>query len=116
MAAPDPLFGARLRATKLLWSRCERFPNLPSMTPMTYRECSAMPPQHAALRLALVPTLVLLAGRSSLAGPQECVPTGPLNAHNRGTIAARLKSEFTNPPLTGPAEISSPRWVLANKG
>jgi hypothetical protein len=86
------------------------------MTPMTYRECSAMPQQHAALRLALVPTLVLLAGCSSLAGPQEGAATAPLNADYRGTIAARLKSEFTKPPLTGPAEISNPRWVLANKG
>ena len=75
-----------------------------------------MPQQHAALRLALVPTLVLLAGCSSLAGPQEGAATAPLNADYRGTIAARLKSEFTKPPLTGPAEISNPRWVLANKG
>jgi hypothetical protein len=86
------------------------------MAPMTYRECSAMPLQHAARRLALVLTLVLLAGCSSLAGPQEGAATAPLNADYRGMIAARLKSEFTKPPLTGPAEISNPRWVLANKG
>jgi hypothetical protein len=75
-----------------------------------------MPLQHAPLRLALVLTLVLLAGCSSLAGPQEGVATAPLNSDYRGMIAAHLKSAFTKSPLTGPAEMSNPRWVLANKG
>ncbi|MGD0150903.1 MAG: hypothetical protein ABSB77_20165 [Xanthobacteraceae bacterium] len=86
------------------------------MAPMTYRQRSAMPLQHAALRVALAPTLVLLAGCSSLAGPQDGAATAPLNADYRSMIATRLKSEFTKSPLTGPAEISNPRWVLANKG
>src|SRR5580700_11572380 len=116
MAAPDPLYGARLRTTKLLWSRCERFPNLPSMTPMTYRRRSAMPLQHVTLRPALVLTLVLLAGCSSLAGPQEGAATAPLNADYRRMIATHLRSAFTKSPPARPAEISNPRWVLANKG
>ena len=75
-----------------------------------------MPLQYATPRLALALTLALLAGCSSLAGPQEGAATAPLNADYRGMIAARLRAEFTKPPLTGPAEISNPRWVLANKG
>jgi hypothetical protein len=86
------------------------------MAPMTYRQRSAMPLQYATPRLALALTLALLAGCSSLAGPQEGAATAPLNADYRGMIAARLRAEFTKPPLTGPAEISNPRWVLANKG
>src|ERR1700685_1231570 len=116
MAAPDPLFGARFQATKLLWSRCERFANLPSMAPMTYRRRSAMPLPHATWRWALVQTLVRLAGCSSLAGPQDGAATAPLNSDYRRMIAAHLKAAFTKSPLTGPAEISNPRWVLANKG
>src|ERR1700688_1605291 len=116
MAAPDLLFGAGLQAAKLLWSRCERFPNLTSMTPTTYRRCSALPLRHGPQRLALVLTVVLLAGCSSLAGPQEGGAAAPLNADYLGMIAARLKATFTKSPLTGPVEISSPRWVLANKG
>ena len=86
------------------------------MAPMTYRQRSTMPLQYATPRLALALTLALLAGCSSLAGPQEGAATAPLNADYRGMIAARLRAEFTKPPLTGPAEISNPRWVLANKG
>jgi len=75
-----------------------------------------MPPQHATLRVALVLTLILLAGCSSLAGPQEGAATTPLNSDYRHMIATHLKAAFTKSPLTGPAEISDPRWVLANKG
>ena len=64
-----------------------------------------MPPQHAPLRVALALTLVLLAGCSSLAGPQEGAATAPLNSDYRTMIAAHLKSAFTKSPPTGPAEI-----------
>ena len=85
------------------------------MAPMTDQRRSAMPLQPATLRVALVLALVLLAGCSSLAGPQEGA-TAPLNSDYRRTIAAHLRSTFTKSPLTGPAEISEPRWVLSNKG
>jgi len=75
-----------------------------------------MPPRHATPRMALTLTLVLLAGCSSLAGPQDGPATAPLNSDYRSMIATHLKSTFTKSPLTGPAEISEPRWVLANKG
>jgi hypothetical protein len=86
------------------------------MAPMTDRRRSAMPLHHATLRVTLVLALVLLAGCSSLAGPQEGAATAPLNSDYRRTIAAHLRSTFTKSPLTGPAEISEPRWVLSNKG
>jgi hypothetical protein len=86
------------------------------MAPMTYRRRSAMPLQHTTLRVALTLTLVLLAGCSSLAGPQDGAATAPLNSDYRRMIATHLKATFTKSPLTGPAEISDPRWVLANKG
>ena len=75
-----------------------------------------MPLQHAALRVALVPTLVLLAGCSSLAGPQDGAATAPLNSDYRRMIATHLKAAFMSWPMVGPAEISNPRWVLGNKG
>jgi hypothetical protein len=86
------------------------------MAPMTYRRSSAMSLQHATQRPALVLTLLLLAGCSSLAGPQDGAASAPLNADYRGMIAAHLRSAFTKSPPAGPAEISTPRWVLANKG
>jgi hypothetical protein len=86
------------------------------MAPMTYRRPSATPPQHATLRASFALTLVLLAGCSSLAGPQEGAATAPLNSDYRRMVATHLKAAFTKSPLTGPAEISDPRWVLANKG
>jgi len=73
-----------------------------------------MPLQHATQRVALA--LVLLAGCSSLAEPQPGAPTAALNADYRSMIATHLKSIFAKSPLTGPAEISNPRWVLANRG
>ena len=86
------------------------------MAPMTYRQCFTMPLQHATQRVALVLTLVVLAGCSSLAEPQEGAATAALNSDYRRIIATHLKNAFTKSPLTGPAEISNPRWVLANKG
>jgi hypothetical protein len=86
------------------------------MAPMTCRRRSAMPLQHATPRVVLALTLVLLAGCGSLAGPQEDAATAPLNSDYRRMIAAHLRSTFTKSPLTGPTEISDPRWVLANKG
>ena len=59
------------------------------MAPMTYRRRSAMPLQHATLRVALVLMLVLLAGCSSLAGPQEGAATAPLNSDYRRVIDGR---------------------------
>jgi len=84
------------------------------MTPMTYRRRSAL--QHAMPPVVLALALAVLAGCSSLAGPQDGAATAPLNSDYRRMIATHLKSIFTKSPLTGPAEISEPRWVLANKG
>ena len=75
-----------------------------------------MPPRHAAQRVALVLMLVLVAGCSSLAEPQEGAATAALNSDYRHMIAIHLKSIFAKSPPAGPAEISNPRWVLANKG
>jgi hypothetical protein len=86
------------------------------MAPMTYRRRSTMPLQHAPQRVAAALTLVLVAGCGSLAEPQQGAPTAALNSDYRSMIAAHLKGTFTKSPLTGPAEISNPRWVLANKG
>lgn len=59
-------------------------------------------------------SLTLIAACGSLA--TEAVQTTALSPDYLHTIAKRLHATFSKTPLTGPIEISEPRWVQANKG
>jgi hypothetical protein len=84
------------------------------MAPMTHQGRSAPPLPRDAQRAMLALALLLPAGCSSLAGPQD--PPAALSADYRTQIATHLRTTFNKNPLTGPAEISEPRWVFGNKG
>ena len=69
---------------------------------------------RGACRAAALLSLTLTAACGSLA--TEGVQTTTLNPDYRATIAKRLHATFNKTPLSGPIEISDPRWVQANKG
>jgi len=69
---------------------------------------------RAARRAAALLSLTLTAACGSLA--TDAVQTPALNTDYLQTIAKRLRATFSKTPLTGPIEISDPRWVQANKG
>jgi len=69
---------------------------------------------RGACRAAALLSLTLIAACGSLA--TEAVQTTALRPDYLQTIAKRLHATFSKTPLTGPIEISEPRWVQANKG
>jgi hypothetical protein len=69
---------------------------------------------RAACHAAALLSLTLTAACGSLA--TEAVQTTAPNPDYLQTIAKRLQATFSKAPLSGPIEISDPRWVLSNKG
>ena len=79
---------------------------------MTLR--GAVPRVRAACHAAALLSLTLTAACGSLA--TGAVQTTTLNPDYRETIAKRLRATFNKTPISGPIEVSDPRWVQSNKG